>query len=251
MTVDAETKFVVLMTGRSGSVWVMSTLNNIQHVTAHGALFLRRARAAERKWDSEFARTRFIETKSDGLTYRPFSIFSYLNDLYSTPGTVGFKLNYAQLGFYPEILAYFIRHGIRVIHLIRRNHLDILLSYEVKAKLGQAHLLSGQSAPDDLRVTLDTKNIIRHLQWLQKKQRISRKLLKWSGLPHLEIAYEDLLHDQANFQLIRNFLSIKPEEQIPESTLVKIRKGSHRDVISNYDEVKEVLANSKFASLLD
>jgi hypothetical protein len=78
-----------------------------------------------------------------------------------------------------------------------------------------------------------------------------RKLLRWCRLPHLEIAYEDLLRDQAHFRRIWDFLSIKSEEDMPQSTVVKIRRGGHRDVISNYDEVKEVLANSKFAELLE
>ena len=39
MAVDVATKFVVLTTNRSGSVWVMSTLNSFPHVTAQGELF--------------------------------------------------------------------------------------------------------------------------------------------------------------------------------------------------------------------
>ena len=251
MTVDGESKFVVLTTNRSGSTWLMSTLNSLPHVTAQGELFLPRARVSERRWDSDFACPRFIETKSEGLTFRPFSVFSYLNALYSTPGAVGFKLMYAQLGFYPEILAYLMRHRMRVVHLVRRNNLDVVLSYAVKAKIGRAHLLLGQSAPDDMRVELDTENLIRRLEWLQKKQSIARKLLSGCRLPHLEVAYEDLLRDQAHFRLIWEFLSIKPEKDMPQSTLVKIRKGGQRDVVSNYDEVKKVLAHSKFAGLLE
>ena len=251
MTVDVETKFVVLTTNRSGSVWVMSTLNSHQHVTAQGELFLPRKRVSEKRWDSDFACSRFIETKSVGLTFRPFSVFSYLNSLYSTPGTVGFKLMYAQLSLYPEILVYLIRHRIRVVHLVRRNHLDVMLSYAIKAKIGRAHLLVGQSAPEDIRVELDNENLIKQLEWLQKKQSMARKLLIWCRLPHLEIAYEDLLRDQTHFHMIWDFLSVEPREHMPQSTLVKIRRGGHPDVISNYIEVKKVLANSKFAGLLE
>lgn len=246
-----ETKFVVLTTNRSGSVWVMSTLSSLQNVTAQGELFLPKARGSERKWDSDFACLQFIETKFEGLTFRPFSVFSYLNDLYGTPGTVGFKLMYAQLRSYPEILAYLIRHRIRVVHLVRRNHLDVLISYAVKAKIGRAHLLKGESAPDDLRVELDSENLIRQLAWLQKKQSMARKLLSWCGLPHLEVAYENLLRDRAHFRLILDFLSIMPEQDIPESSVVKIRREGHREVIRNYDKVKEALANSQFAELLE
>jgi LPS sulfotransferase NodH len=251
MTVGVESKFVVLTTNRSGSTWLMSTLNSLPHVTAQGELFLPKARGSERRWDSDFACPRFIETKSAGLTLRPFSVFAYLDTLYSTPGTVGFKLMYKQLGLYPEILAYLMRHRMRVVHLVRRNHLDVVLSYAVKAKIGRAHLLSGQPAPDAIRVKLETENLMSQLEWLQKKQSIARKLLSWCRLPHLEVAYEDLLHDQAYFRLIWDFLSIKSKETVPQSTLVKIRRGGQRDVISNYDQVKEVLADSRFAGLLE
>ncbi len=228
----------------------MSTLNSLRQVTAQGELFLPRARVSEERWDSDFGRPRFIETKYNSVSIRPISVFSYLNDLYSTPGSVGFKLMYAQLRRYPEILGYLIRHRIRVVHLVRQNHLDVMLSYAVKAKIGRAHVLSGQSTPDDMQIELDTANLIRELEWLGKKQRVARKLLSLCGLPHLEIAYEDLLSDQAHFRLIWDFLSIKPEEVMPKSNVVRIRSGGHRDVIRNYDEVKEVLAHSKFVKLL-
>jgi len=252
MIVNTDSKFVVFTTNRSGSEWVMSTLNNFQDVSAHGELFLPRARILDEKWDADFAYTRFIETKFKSFTFRPFSVFTYLNTLYYTRGKVGFKLMYKQLGLYPEILAYFIRHRVRVIHLVRRNHLDVMLSYAVKAKIGRAHLLVGQSAPDKLRVELDTRNLVRQFMWLQRQQNIARKLLLGCRLPHLEVIYEDLVRDQTyNFRLIGDFLSINSTEQMPQSPLTKIRKGTHRDMISNYDQVKKVLANSKFASLLE
>lgn len=251
MSIGMEPKFVVLTTNRSGSVWVMSTLNSLPGVTAQGELFLPRTRVSENRWDSYFAIPRFIEAKSKGFSLRPFSVFSYLNNLYRTSGIIGFKLMYNQLGLYPEILVYLIWHRIRVVHLVRHNHLDVLLSYAFKAEIGQAHLLSGQSAPENIQVTLDTENLVKQMERLEKKQNLARRLLRWFGLPHMEIAYEDLLHDQSNFLLIWKFLSITPEEHIPESTLIKIRRGDHRQVISNYDEIKEVLASSKFASLLE
>lgn len=250
MIVNAN--FVVLTTNRSGSEWIISTLNNLPDVSAHGELFLPRPRSLNGKWDAEFAYTRFVETKFKSFAIRPFSVFSYLNSLYSMPGKVGFKLMYKQLGLYPEILAYFMRHRIRVLHLVRHNHLDVMVSYAVKAKIGQAHLLVGQSAPDKLQVELDTRNLVRQFSWLQKQQNIARKLLLWCKLPYLEVAYEDMVHDQTHyFNLIGDFLSINSREQMPRSPLTKIRRGTHRDMISNYDQVKKVLADSKFASLLE
>ena len=66
----------------------------------------------------------------------------------------------------------------------------------------------------------------------------------------MEITYEELVRAQTNFQQILRFLSIDQEEHKLTSTTVKIRKGNHRDAISNFDEVEDALANSKFANLL-
>jgi LPS sulfotransferase NodH len=246
-----DTKFIVLTTNRSGSEWVISTLNSLPNVYAQGELFLPRRRKTEKRWDSDFARPRYIESKPKGLPFRPFSVFSYLNELYAQPGKVGFKLMYAQLGQYPEILPYLLKHRVHVVHLVRRNHLDVLLSYAVKASLGKAHLLSGQSTPEKLQVILETSNLTNRLERLEKFHNLARRLLKLTGLPSLEIAYEDLLRDQSNFQRIWDFLSVPPAERSAQSTLVKIRKGGHREVIINYDEVKQSLANTKFAGLLE
>lgn len=251
MRIDAANKFVVLTTNRSGSEWVMSTLNNFQDVFAHGELFLPRPRVSEGKWDSDFAYPRFVEAKLDGISFRPFSVFSYLKAFYGMPGKVGFKLMYKQLGLYPEILFYLINHRVHVIHLVRQNHLDVMLSYAVKAKIGRSHLLVGQSTQDELRVELDTRNLLRKLAWLQEQQNIARRLLIWFRMPHLEVGYEDLVRDQIYFHRIGDFLSINSRQQIPQSALTKIRKAGHRDVIGNYEQVKEVLVNSKFAGLLE
>ena len=248
---NTNSKFIVFTTNRSGSEWVISTLNSIPNVSAQGELFLPRPRVSERRWDSDFARPRFIETRPTGLSFRPFSVFSYLDRLYDTPGAVGFKLMYAQLGLYPEILPYLVQNGVRVVHLVRKNHLDVLLSFAVKAKLGKAHLLAGQSGPGELSVTLETKDLLKKLRRLELKQNAARKLLKVFRLPYIEVVYENLLQDPLHFRVVWDFLSIQPEQALPQSTLVKIRRGGHREVILNYDEVRQCLRYSKFAHLLE
>jgi hypothetical protein len=70
-------------------------------------------------------------------------------------------------------------------------------------------------------------------------------------LPNLEIAYDELLRYQYQIRLIWDFLSIKPEEDIPELPVVISTKSGYRDVIRIHDDVKEVLATSKFAEMLE
>lgn len=248
---EAERDFVVFTTNRSGSEWVMSTLNSFEGVSTQGELFLDRPHSAEKQWDSEIARPRYIEARPRGLPFRPFKVWSYLRELYDQPGKVGFKLMYKQLGAYPEILPYLLAWRVKVVHLVRRNHLDVMLSYAVKARIGHAHLMEGQQTPDELRVELDTSSLVRKMAWLQRQQDMARILLRLTGLPHLEVGYEDLVRDPSLYQRIGDFLSIEAREQTPRSALTRIRKGSHRDVIGNYDQVRSALANSEFAGLLD
>ena len=246
-----DTKFIVFTTNRSGSTWLMSTLHSLPTVTAQGELFLTRKRSSEKRWDSDFACERFIEAKPSGLPFRPFSVFSYLDRLYSGPGTVGFKLMYQQLGHFPEILFYLMRHRVRVIHLIRQNQLDVLVSAVIKANIGRAHILSGQAAPDKIKIALQTEDLVQQLEQLRRRQSIARKLLVWCKLPHIEVIYENLVRDKNQFQAIWNFLSIDPGNHAGQANIVKTRRGGYRDVIVNYDEVKEALANTSFAALLE
>lgn len=246
-----NTQFLVLTNNRSGSTWVMSTLNSHPQVTAQGELFLPRPRVAEKRWDSDFACPRYVETRLGTAAVRPFTVYSYLNRLYRTPGTVGFKLMYLQLAQYPEILSYLMWRRIPVVHLVRRNHLEVVVSYAVKAKIGQAHLLSGDQSPRDLRVDLDTGSLIRRLDWLGKQQAYARRVLRLCRLRHMEIAYEDLVQDHSRFERILEFLAIEPQAHALQSRLEKIRKGGHRDVIANYEAVRSALAHSQYAELLD
>jgi len=251
MSTDEDRDFVVFTTNRSGSEWVMSTLNSFEGVRTQGELFLDRPHSAEKQWDSDFAHPRYIESRPAGLPFRPFRVFNYLKGLYDLPGRVGFKLMYKQLGAYPEILPYFLARRVKAVHLVRRNHLDVMLSYAVKARIGHAHLMVGQNIPDDLRVELDTANLVRKMAWLQRQQDIARVMLRVTGLQHLEVAYEDLVQDPSLFQRIGEFLGIPARDQMPRSELTRIRKGSHREVIGNYEQVRNVLAGTPFAALLD
>jgi hypothetical protein len=227
---------------------LISILDKLENTSAYGELFLKRKRV----WDAgSMDYPRFIEARPKGTAIRPFSVFSYLDHLYGKPGAVGFKLMYSQLRQFPEILAYLVRHRIYVVHLVRQNHLDVLISGAIRAKAGRAHLLPGQSRPADVRIELDPKTLLDQLGRLRTNIIRARRLLKWCGLPHIEVSYEKLTRNQAQFSSVLRFLSMDARGGIPQSELTRIRKEGHVQVISNYDEVKKALAGSIFANLLE
>jgi LPS sulfotransferase NodH len=251
MSNHAATQFVVFTTQRNGSTWLMSVLNGLPNVTAQGELFLRRRRSPERRWDSDFAYPYYVESKARHGRLRPFSVFSYLGALYSAPGSVGFKLMYSQVRDYPEIVPYLMRKRIRVVHLVRRNHLDVLISFALKREIGKAHLLAQEDRPQDMQIDIDTESLLKDLRRLQFKHDVGRKLLRACRLRHVEVAYEDLVNDQRHFERVLAFLRLPADAGVPESNIFKTRVGRQADVVRNYDDVRTVLRGSQFAALLD
>ncbi len=229
----------------------MSVLNRLEGVSAQGELFLPRPRSPDRRWDSDFSIPRYVESTSRYGRVRPFSVFGYLTALYGGGGAVGFKLMYSQLRRYPEILLYLMRKRIRVVHLVRRNHLDVLISFAVKNEIGKAHILSAEDRPADVKVELDTRTLVRNLRKLELKHSVGRTVLRIGRLKHIEIAYEDLVSDAEQFERVRAFLGVSPDEGVPESNILKTRTGRQQQVVANYDDVRAVLRGTRFAALLD
>lgn len=113
--------FVLFTTQRSGSTWVIDTLNFVDTVSAYGELLLRQPRV----WDvgpDDYPRLIDYPDKnhvSQRLpSVRPLKTFAYLDGLYKGKGerqehdsignaqitqSVGFKLMYSALRQYPEV----------------------------------------------------------------------------------------------------------------------------------------------------
>src|SRR4029078_8778188 len=102
-------------------------------------LFLPRPRSQERGWDSEFAWPRYVESRDRFGSLRPASVNRYLRDLYASPGSVVFKLMDSQLRSFPEILPFLVREKIDVVHLVRRNHVDVLISFALQTQSRRGH----------------------------------------------------------------------------------------------------------------
>lgn len=246
------THFVVLTTQRNGSTWVVSVLNSLDGVTAQSELFLPRPRSPELRWDSGFAYPRYVESRDEVGRLRPFSVFRYLDRFYaSTQDAAGFKLMYSQVKSYPETLLYLVRHKIPTIHLVRRNHLDVLISFAVKREIGRAHILAEGERPTDVRVELPLATLVKDLERLQRRHDIARRTLRVLRLRHLEVAYEELAADPSRFGALLAFLDVQASAELARSNIVKTRVGSQRDVVGNYEDVKGHLEGTRFAALLD
>lgn len=264
MTAHPGTRFVVLTAPRSGSTWFIEMLNSYADVTVYAELFLPRKKPREQRmmsWqtaehlDSTLrAYPLFCEAKPNGPAIRPFSVAAYLNELYRGPGATGFKCMYANLLHYPELWIYFVLRRLHVVHLLRRNHLDVVISDRMRWANRTVHRVVGEPEPARQSIALDPAELIAEMRHSQRNINIARALLRACRLPHIEVAYEALVQDPRKFDDVCRFLAVNRERGELHSKLAKLAKlvqGRHSEIISNYDEVRNALSGTEFASLLD
>ncbi|MCP4420165.1 MAG: hypothetical protein GY805_26470 [Chloroflexi bacterium] len=240
-------KFVILTTQRSGSTWLVDVLDKCENTSVYGELFL----PEKMRWlagSTDYPQ--FFETKERMGGRRPFSTSSYLNNLYKKQGAIGFKLMYSNLYKYPEILAYLLWQRIQVVHLIRKNAFNICLSSERARARDQWHITS-EEQPKPTQLYLEPIALLARMSRLQKKTKTIQNALRWTRLPHLEVTYEALLENPAQFKQIWDFLSLIPADNALQSSFSKIRRANYAAEISNYNEIKKIIQDSEFAALID
>src|SRR4029450_12689990 len=126
---------------------------------------------------------------------KPYWLWRYLGQAYrERPGidAVGFKLMYSQLTRIsrPLMPALWLKR-VRIIHLIRRNALDVVLSREAgAARGGTLHAREGNQV-EQVRLNLDTDTLLRRMTLHERAIAGARVRFKRGGLPSTEVACAD------------------------------------------------------------
>jgi hypothetical protein len=223
-------------------------LNRVPGVEAHGELFLSQLRlTAAMAGRADYPR--FFERHPAAGVRRLSLVFSYLNKLYGRAPTVGFKLMYSQFRQYPELFAYVASRRLRIVHLTRLNQIDVVVSEERARETGVSHIRAGSSS-GPISVHLDPATLIDRLRRLSKKPGKTRALLKFACCPTLEVTYEALVDDPEEFLRVLDFLGVAGRNPVSKSSLEKRGVRTHREAISNYEEVRRVLASTPFLDML-
>ena len=244
-------KFCVVTTQRSGSTWLKHLLDSHPQIKMFGEPFLWRKQ--KRGWSDEVF-LRYYDYCQANSTLRPWVMFKYLNILevyQSEPhDIIGFKIMYKQIIQNPEFLLKIIADKYRVIHLARRNHLDVLISQTVARQHNVFHVKDSDSKTRP--VTLDTSSLIKTLNTYETLYRIIKIFLKYSPLEVLEVTYDSLKDErEKTLSAIADFLQVDSNSIVFESEHKRVNPGSYEDKIDNYAEVKKVLASSKYAKLIN
>lgn len=252
---DSPEPFVLLSKQRSGSTWLMDLLDSHPQIRVFAELFnasgYGRPKVGHNRdilyWNS-YAALHPAGSRLEKLRL----YFQYLDrEVYrKRPGTqaTGFKLMYNQADTEIGLLAYLCVRGVRVVHLIRRNHLDAILSEETALVRGVAHAESGAKI-DDLRIELDTLTLVHRLERRHVEVQGASDFLASENVPYREVHYEDLVASPTALEPIQDFLGVNGRMTLT-SNLSKLNSTSHRQLIRNYDAVQETLTGTQFADLL-
>ena len=246
---------MVLSTQRSGSTWVVDMLTSHPRVVAYSELFMHGGQGTP-QWGQEqdlpYWQT-FIADKGGGRLTRPYWLWRYLGStLDERPGVdaIGFKLMYSQLTRIARPLtpALWLKR-VRIIHLMRRNALDVVLSREAgEARHGVLHAREGQPI-ESVRVQLRTDDLLKRLTAHERQIEGARVRFKRVGIPYTEVIYEDLVaKEKEGFDELFRFLDVEPAPV--SSSLQKVNPTSHEELLENYGDVWAALEGTKFAGQL-
>jgi LPS sulfotransferase NodH len=248
------TNFVVLSTQRSGSTWVVDMLTSHPRVVAYSELFMHGGEGTPtwgQEQDLPYWQT-YARGKRGGRVARPYWLWKYLGEAFQErPGidAIGFKLMYSQLTRIsrPLMPALWLKR-VRIIHLIRQNALDVVLSKEAGvARQGRLHARDGDEV-EQVRLRLETDDLLRRMTLHERAIAGARVRFKRVGLPYTEVVYEDLAADAGRFASLFEFLGVEPAPVT--SSLQRLNPTAHEELIENYAEVRDALAGTEFAGQL-
>jgi hypothetical protein len=244
-----STPFVVLTKTRSGSKWLIELLDGHPEVAAYGELL------GGDQVPADYGATGYPRyTSWLGARRRlpgPVARVSYLHGLFAThpeAKAVGVKLVYGHLG--PDVLAYFAARRVRIVHLVRHNVFDAMLSYEVARARGLYATRVGDSVPP-VTVILDPATLRKRLEEHEFSIARARAAILRYRLPWTDVAYEELvgLRDET-LEGVCCFLGVSPIVGGLHSSFAPVDDVPRANVLENLDEVSEVLAGTRFEWML-
>ncbi|MFZ0486007.1 MAG: sulfotransferase [Arenicellales bacterium] len=219
--------FVLLSHPRTGSNFVHSALRSSSKVQMYHELFADHVRVIGEDFDRILRR--------------------YLAPPAPSIDTVGFKLFYRHLTDHEWNRIHALAR-LRYIRLIRRNPLRSIVSLAIAIKTDQWTLTPWDAEPKDKRVALDTANLVKGLDSVSAWERWFE--LEFHDREILTICYEDVVLDpRREFLRIENFLGV---DDIDPNQIALRRQNPEplSDLVSNFDEVRAVLADSKYEKFL-
>jgi len=259
-------KFLIISTERSGSSFLTTLLQSHPSIVCYTELFsVEQCSFGYPFFLSENDKTILLLRNKNNIKFLKKIVFrGYFDDFKA----VGFKAHYYQLAnpFFEKAFKYLKKHSeIQIIHLIRRNFLLTLVSNElaketkqyfkpdpiIAEKINNSGLLneqfSGSKREKDSEfscISLDFEKVRNYFETTER----SIELYKHDFRQHdiIEIYYEDLVQNLQNeTNKLLNFLGV--ENKPLSSVLIKQNTRNIKEILLNYEDLKEKFANSKWS----
>lgn len=249
-------KFCVITTPRSGSTWLATLLDSHPQIKSFEEPFIWRAERPN--WtDKDFPTYYNYKTNLDKKS--PLTLFRYLDilDTYKSDNDfdiIGFKIMYNQIQENPEVIIKLLLDRYRIVHLIRQNYLDIIISRAAKRqhRIAHSNQIESSQIQSTKQVVLDTSSLIADLNRCSRNNKLFRTLLKLMPLPVLEITYESMQKDYNQvLRSVADFLGVNSDAIAFKSELKKLNKGDYAEKIANYEGVVETLTGSNYLKFLN
>ena len=222
-------KYIIITYARTGSNLLMSYMDSNQEVEAKGELFRSLdGKSCRQVWDEFYAK------KNKMIKAAGFKLF------YNHPFNTDDREVWDFIADDPKI---------KIIHLVRKNKLRTFVSGEIAKKTDKWTLKSKDSfSLQDKQITIDFENFVGRVKKIYDFEEKTRK--DYANRPYLEVSYEDLVDDkEKTMKSVFDFLGVSSTPV--KSGYKKQNKETLAELVTNYDDFREKLAGSKYASLLD
>lgn|GEM_PF-1259993 len=249
-----QTIFVVLTTQRSGSGWLVDLLDDHPAIASYAEMFRVTdmtvsdyGATAVPRFEVMVGQRAF--STAPGLVVRRHAYVRGLARAHPEALAVGFKLMYDQTRDHPGLMSILALTRARFIHLVRRDTLSAVVSFDIASERDRWHYHAGQPIPP-LRVRMDTKSLLERLQRRDTEvERFRRRLARMRVAVH-EVAYEDLVaRREETLSEVLEFLGV-PQPTLPlRSSLVRPTPARAADLVENKADIRAALAGTPYAEL--
>ncbi|MDP1713487.1 MAG: hypothetical protein Q8L41_01970 [Anaerolineales bacterium] len=223
-------RFVIVAHARTGSNYLLDGIISSKLITAYHEIFAGHNRTIGKNFEKVLSQLYRKENKNTRI--------------------VGFKLFYNHLT--EEEWKKFLSHDeFKIIHLTRANRLKTIVSLDVAFKTNEWTRFSRvkEKRLVDKWIFLDTTNLFERLEQIQTQEALARERFK--DRPMLEVVYEEMVKNPRKiFQGIGAFLDVD-DINITKIKIIKQNSEKLDQLIGNYDEVYQLLKNSKYSDFLN
>jgi LPS sulfotransferase NodH len=255
-TNNRYSKFIILGSPRVGSTWLLSALNSHSNAMVYGEIFDNKYFLADLRYPLAYSLLPhetdeyFENLKIDDPTGL---LDSYIYRKYHEEvKSVGFKLFYDQ----PDnekgrrkIVEYInLDKSIRIIHIQRRNLLNIAASIEMAFKTKKWVKTQASEETKIKPFVLNYEKCLEFFEEREEQQSRYNKLFYYNDIFHLY--YEDLVASPGKyFREMQHFLGLEPRQL--KGLLHKQNTKPLPVLIKNYEELKTKFSSTKWARYFD